>query len=313
MHRIGVVAFEGVVLFDLAVPVEVFSRARPPGAPRLYDVRVCGVTDVVATETVAIRAPWPLDELEAVDTVVVPGVDDLDRPLPHALLAALRAAAARGARIVSICSGAFVLAAAGLLEGRRATTHWIAAPELQRRFPKVQVDPSVLYVADGPILTSAGAAAGLDLCLHLVRVDHGAAAAAEAARLSVMPLERDGGQAQFIVHPPPTDVGANLAPVLAWIEAHLDADLAVPALARRAGQSPRTFLRRFKEQTGTTPARWIARARVRRAQVLLETTDASVDAIADATGLGAASTLRERFHAIVGTSPAAYRRAFRGD
>ncbi|MBX6382130.1 MAG: helix-turn-helix domain-containing protein, partial [Microbispora sp.] len=228
------------------------------------------------------------------------------------VLEALREAAARGTRLASICAGAFTLAAAGLLDGLRATTHWAAAPELARRFPAVDVRPDVLYVDNGQVLTSAGAAAGLDLCLHMIRRDHGSAVAADAARLSVMPLEREGGQAQFIVHEhPPVPSGSLLEPVLAWIEDNLDRDLTLREMAARAGMSERTFGRRFRQQTGTTPLQWLLRARVRRAQYLLENTDHGIERIAAQAGFGSPTAFRERFKRVVGTTPQAYRSSFR--
>jgi transcriptional regulator GlxA family with amidase domain len=229
------------------------------------------------------------------------------------VLAALREAAAAGTRIVSICVGAFVLAEAGLLDGLRATTHWVAADLLARTYPLVEVEPDVLYVDNGQILTSAGAAAGLDLCLHLIRRDYGSAVAADAARLSVMPLEREGGQAQFIVHQhPPVPQGSTLEPLLHWIEDNLSHEVTLGALATRSGMSERTFSRRFREQTGSTPLQWLLRARVRRAQYLLENSDHTVERIAQQAGFGSPTAFRERFRRVVGTSPQAYRSAFHG-
>jgi transcriptional regulator GlxA family with amidase domain len=311
MIRIGVVAFDGVVPFDLAMPCEVFGRARLRDGRPAYEVRVCGVSPEVDAGAFRLRAPAGLRALAGVDTVIVPGVADLGRAPPPALLAALRAAARRGARLASICSGAFVLAAAGLLDGRRATTHWLAAGELERRYPAVRVDANVLYVDEGQILTSAGAAAGLDLCLHLVRRDHGAAVAADAARTSVMPLERAGGQAQFIVHAPTTPEGGSLEPLQRWLEQHLERRLGLDEIARRAAMSTRTLNRRFREQTGMTPLQWLLQARVRRAQQLLETTGQPLEQVAERAGFGSATTLRQRFGRVVGASPQAYRRAFR--
>ncbi|HKU39900.1 MAG TPA: helix-turn-helix domain-containing protein, partial [Polyangiales bacterium] len=238
-------------------------------------------------------------------------VMDLNAPISSKLLGALRAAARRGARIASICSGAFILAAAGLLDGKRATTHWLAAAELARRYPAIEVDASVLYVDNGQILTSAGVAAGLDLCLHMIRSDHGAAFAADIARVAVMPLERAGGQSQFIAHEPPSPDGASLEPVLRWMEKNLHAPLTLQQIARRAGTSSRTLNRRFREQTSTTPLQWLLHARVRRAQRLLETTAHSVESIAAAVRFGSASTLRDHFQRVVVASPRDYRRAFR--
>jgi transcriptional regulator GlxA family with amidase domain len=304
------VAFDGVVLGDLATPCEVFGRARGAGGRAPYEVRVCSLAPQIASEHVSLAVPWRLSELGRADTVIVPGVDDLDRPVPAALLRAIRRAVDRGARVASICSGAFLLAATGALDGLRATTHWLGAAELARRHPAITVDAGVLYVDNGRVLTSAGAAAGLDLCLYLVRRDLGAQVAAAVARAAVMPLERAGGQSQFIVHEPPAADGTSVEPLLAWLEQHLDRELSLPAIARRAAMSTRTLSRRFREQVGTTPALWVTRARIRRAQHLLEATPLSVEQVATEAGFGSATVLREHFGRIVGTSPLAYRRSF---
>jgi transcriptional regulator GlxA family with amidase domain len=310
MHVVAVVAFDGVVPFDLATPCEVFARATLADGRPGYDVRVCGVTPEVNAGPFALRTRHGLRALSRADTIIVPGTNDIDRPVPEKLLHALVAAAARGARVVSICSGALLLAQTGLLDGKRATTHWLAAAELARRHPSITVDPNVLYVDEGQLLTSAGAAAGLDLCLHLVRLDYGAAVAANTARLSVMPLERDGGQAQFIVHAPPAPLGLSLDPTLRWLEKNLGKALSLRLIARKASLSVRTLSRRFREQTGLTPLQWLLRARVYRAQVLLETTRLPVEVITDKVGFGSPSALREQFQRSFGTSPQAYRRAF---
>lgn len=312
MHRVAIVASDHVVPFDLATPCELLERVRLPDGRPGYQVRVCGVTREVDAGAYRIRTRYGLAELARADTILLPGVSDLSAPVPAALVRAVRRAAARGARVASICSGAFLLAATGLLDGKRATTHWLAAEELARRYPRITVDPRVLYVDEGQVLTSAGAAAGLDLCLYLVRRDHGAAVAAEAARVSVMPLERDGGQSQFIAHAPPPPDGASLQGLLGWLEAHLeDEALTLEALARRAGMSVRTLSRRFREQTGSTPLQWLLRARVRRAQLLLETTSLSIERVADGAGFGSVPAFRAQFRRAVATSPLAYRRAFR--
>lgn len=310
-HLVAVVAFDGVVLGDLATPCEVFGRARDSKGRPPYDVRVCSAAREVKSTHLALRVPWRLSCLRRADTVIVPGIDDLDRPFPEPLLRAIRRAAERGARVASICSGAFLLAATGILDGRRATTHWRSAAELARRHPAIDVDPDVLYVDNGNLLTSAGAVAGHDLCLHLVRRDLGAEVAAQVARMAVMPLERAGGQAQFIAHEPPTSDGASIGPLLAWLERNLGRDLSLPVIARQAAMSTRTLSRRFREQAGTTPALWVTGARVRRAQRLLETTDLSVERVAAEAGFGSSAVLRERFGRIVGTNPQAYRRTFR--
>ncbi|KUN82403.1 AraC family transcriptional regulator [Streptomyces griseoruber] len=258
-----------------------------------------------------VRAPYGLQALAEADTIVLPGVAQPPEVLPPGVAEALREAAAHGTRIASICVGAFLFAATGLLDGLRATTHWIAAQDLAARYPRVTVDPNVLYVDNGQFLTSAGAAAALDMCLHMIRRDHGSAVAAHAARMSVIPLEREGGQAQFIVHElPPAPAGATLEPLLSWLEDHCAQDLTLDLIAEQAGMSSRTLHRRFREQTGTTPLQWLHRARVRRAQYLLETTAHPVERIAAQAGFGSPTAFRERFRRVVGTSPQGYRRSF---
>jgi transcriptional regulator GlxA family with amidase domain len=312
VHRVVVLALDGVIAFDLATPLEVFDRVRLADGSRPYSVRVCAATPEVSAGAFTVRAEHGLDALDDADTIVLPGVADPRRPIPEEVVAALRAAAAKGARIASICAGAFVLAATGLLDGHRATTHWAAADAFTAAFPAVDLDPAVLYVDNGQFLTSAGAAAGLDLCLHLIRRDHGSAVAASAARLSVMPLERDGGQAQFIVHEqPPAPRGSAMEPLLDWLAENAGRDLTLGEIAGKARMSTRTLNRRFREQTGTTPLQWLHRSRVRRAQHLLETTTQSVDRIGGQVGFGSPTAFRDRFKRIVGTSTHDYRRAFR--
>lgn len=310
-HRlVAVIAFDGVVLGDLATPCDVFGLVRDRAGRPAYEVRVCSAVRSVRSQHVALDVPWRLSSLARAHTIVVPGVHDLDLRVGEQVLRAIRRAAACGARVASVCTGAFVLAAAGVLDGKRATTHWKAAPELARRHPRITVDPDVLYVDNGRVLTSAGAAAAFDLCLHLVRCDLGAEVAAAAARGTVMPLERAGGQAQFIVHPPPACDAGSLEALLAWADKNVKGDLSLAAIARRAGMSKRTLTRHFREQVGTTPAQWVAHARVRRAQRLLETTALSIERLAGEVGFASSAVLRERFHDLVGTSPQSYRRAF---
>lgn len=309
MRTIAVLALDGVVPFDLGLPCEVFGRARTADGEPAYRVQVCGERGRVRSDAFDIRAPHRLDRIAGADTVIIPGVSDPAQPVSGRVIEAIGAAWANGARIASICSGAFVLAATGLLDGRRATTHWLGAAEFARRFPRVTLDPQVLFVDEGRIVTSAGALAGMDMCLHLVARDHGQSVAAQAARLAVAPLHRDGGQAQFIRHEVPRST-ASLAPLLDWMLAHIDRPLGVEALAARAAMSPRTFARRFREQTGTTPLQWLLTARMRRAQELLETTKRSVDEIALATGFEASVSFRTRFQQIAGVSPNTYRRRF---
>jgi len=308
-HRVAVVAFDGVVLGDLATPLEVFGLVRNVEGQPCYEVRTCSHQPQVESEYMTLRAPWRLSSLKRADTVIVPGIDNIDRPIPEELLRALRAAVSRGARVASICTGAFILARTGALDGLKATTHWLVAQELARRHPAIHVDPDVLYVDNGSVLTSAGAAAGLDLCLHLVRRDLGAEIAARAARTAVMPPQRSGGQAQFIVYEQPAVV-ESMGPLLLWIEQNVGKHLSLSAVARHAAMSTRTLSRRFREQAGTTPVRWIASARVRRAQQLLETTTLSIEQVATQVGFRSTSVLREHFGGIVGTTPLAYRRVF---
>jgi len=311
MHRIAVLALHGLIPFDLAVPCEVFGRVRAADGTMPYRVRVCGEARTVKAGLFDMRVQWGLRELRDADTILVPGVADLTAAVPDAVVAALRAACKRGTRIASICTGTFVLAAAGLLDGLRATTHWAAAAELATAYPAISVDPDVLFVDNGQLLSSAGASAGLDLCLHMIRCDLGAAVAATAARLSVMPLAREGGQAQFIVHDTPAS-SANLQSLLAWLTQHLHEPLSLGRIADQAAMSSRTLSRHFLAQTGTTPLLWVANARVRRAQQLLETSSLSIERIAADTGFGSATAFRERFGKRVGTSPQQYRRNFGG-
>jgi transcriptional regulator GlxA family with amidase domain len=315
MHTVVILALDQVIPFDLATPIEVFSRTRLPDGRPGYRVRVAAEQPGAEVDAglFGMRVRHGLDALADSDTVVVPGTDTPGAPLPPALADALKAAAARGTRIASVCTGTFTLAAAGLLSGLRATTHWLAAGQLAAAYPDIDVDPDVLYVDNGQVLTSAGAAAGLDLCLHMIRKDYGSAVAADAARLSVMPLEREGGQAQFIVQPhPPAPRGSTLEPVLGWLEDNLSREgLALAAIAAQAGTSTRTLMRHFREQTGSTPLQWLHRARIRRAQHLLETTDHPVERIGAQVGFGSPTAFRDRFKRTTGVSPYAYRRAFR--
>lgn len=313
MHTVAVLALDGVIPFDLSTPVDAFGRARLPDGRDAYRVKVCAPAAEIDAGYFTLRAPWGLDVLDEADTIILPGCADPAAAVSPEVIDILRRAAADGTRIASICVGSFILAATGLLDGLRATTHWLGTEDLARMYPRIDVDPDVLYVDNGQFLTSAGSAAGLDLCLHMIRRDYGSAVAADAARLSVMPLEREGGQAQFIVHDhPPAPAGATLEPLLRWMEENARRELTLADIAGRAGMSPRTVNRRFREQTGTTPLQWLHRARIRQAQHLLETTAHPVDRIAAQVGFGSPTAFRDRFKRQVGTSPHAYRRAFRG-
>lgn len=309
MHTVAVLALHGFVPFDLGIPCDVFRSVRLSNGKPGYRVRVCGEAKRVRSGAFDLQAPFGLDHLATADTVIIPGIEDPARLVRPVVQAAIHAAWRNGARIASICSGAFVLAETGLLDGYRATTHWIGTAELAHRHPKITVDPDVLFVDEGRLITSAGALAGMDMCLHLVRRDYGQAAAAHAARLAVAPLNRDGGQAQFIRHEVPQSKD-SLAPVLEWMTTHLNTEMSVDTLARQAHMSSRTFARRFREQTGTTPLQWLLIARIRRAQELLETTRRPIDDIAYHCGFDSAVTFRAHFGKLVGLNPSAYRARF---
>ncbi|OXI29294.1 AraC family transcriptional regulator [Burkholderia sp. AU16741] len=310
MHTVAVLALPDVVPFDLGVACDTFVRVRASHVEPAYRVRVCSELPRVGGELFELRPPFRLDALADADTIMVPGTSAPLAPTSRRVLDALRAAAARGRRIASICSGAFVLAEAGLLDGLRATTHWLAAAELARRYPTVDVDPNALFVDNGRILTSAGAAAGLDLCLHMIQADYGAAVAVDAARNAVAPRVREGGQAQFIAPEWPAG-GDGLHDLMDWLHANLREPLTLDAIARKASTSVRTLTRRFQEQTGTSPVQWLQTARVRHAQQLLEVTGLSIEHVATEAGFGSVTAFRERFARIVGTSPQRYRQAFR--
>jgi transcriptional regulator GlxA family with amidase domain len=308
-HAVTVVVFDGVAPFELGVACDVFGDDH--GGPTLYTLSVCAAVPSVTTDAgFSIQAPLGLEAMATARTIVVPPTE-LAEQVPRAVLVALREARSRGARLLSLCTGAFVLAAAGLLDGHAATTHWSECAELARRYPRVRVDPRVLYVDEGDLLTSAGSAASIDLCLHVVRRDFGAEVATRFARDLVVPPHRDGGQAQYIDAPMPTRDASDLfGGTINWMRTHLDEDLTVSDLAGRAAMSPRTFARRFAASTGTTPYQWIARERVRFAQRLLETTDLPIEAIARQSGLGSAANLRKQFSRALATSPHVYRRTF---
>ncbi|MCZ0951503.1 MAG: helix-turn-helix domain-containing protein [Rhodospirillaceae bacterium] len=313
MHRVAIVVSDGVVPSDFAAPLDLFGSVRLPSGEPAYDVRLCAAAPKIRTVGFNMELESRLDELAFADTVMIPGVYPVDSPVPAILLEAISGAAARGARIASICSGAFVLAATGLLDGLRATTHWLVAEELQKRHPDIQVDPNVLYVDNGQILTSAGAAAGLDLCLHMIKLDYGAAIAAHSARLAVMSLERRGGQAQFIVNDRIAHDHRSLGPVMEWMEKNLHRSLDLEEIAENARLSKRTLNRRFLEQVGYPPIQWLLRLRMRRAQHLLANTRNSIERIASQVGAGSPAVFRKHFRRIVGTSPQEYRRSWGSD
>jgi transcriptional regulator GlxA family with amidase domain len=315
MHTVAVVALADVIAFDLTTAVEVFGRVVLPSREPGYRVLVCGTAPVVSAGPMRIATDHGIVDLDGADTIVVPGRNDVTAGTSDDVLRALKSAYARGTRIASICSGAFTLAEAGLLDGRRATTHWLAADLFRATYPAVDLDPDVLYVDEGQVLTSAGASAGLDLCLHMVASDYGAAVAGYAARLAVAPLHRSGGQAQFILRntAPAKHIAerTELDDVLAWIEQQAHRELTLRDIADRAAMSVRTLNRRFQAETGQTPMQWLTGVRVRHAQQLLESTAHGVEKIGRDVGFSSPANFREQFRRLAGVAPQSYRNTFR--
>ena len=315
MQTVAIALFDGAPVFEMAVGCEVFGIDRSAQGVPKYRLLVCAIdpSPIKTGGGFGLDTPHGIAALRRADLIIVPGWKDAERPVPTAFVDALHRAHRRGARIASFCTGAFVLAAAGLLDGRRATTHWMYADAYTQRFPKVDWDPNVLFIDDGSeIYTSAGTAAAIDLCLHLVRKDHGTRVANIVARRMVVPPHRDGGQAQYVVAPLPTVVSDDaLGATMQWALEHLSDALTVDDLARHANVSPRSFARRFRAMTGTTPLQWLLNQRVQRARELLESTDLPVEVVATHAGFGTATSLRTHFARVTGTSPLAYRSTFR--
>jgi transcriptional regulator GlxA family with amidase domain len=315
MHTVAVLALPDTIAFDLSTPVEVFGRLQLPSGEPGYRMLVCGTDPVVTAGPLRIATDHGIDALAQADTVVVPGRYDATAHTSDEVLAALRSAHARGTRIASICAGAFTLAEAGLLDGKRATTHWLAVDVFRARFPAVHLDADVLYVDEGQVLTSAGASAGLDLCLHMVARDYGASLAADAARLAVAPLHRSGGQAQFILRnracAKHIAERTELDDVLAWIEQEAHRGLSLRDIAARAAVSVRTLNRRFQAETGQTPMQWLTGVRIRHAQQLLESTSHGVERIGREVGFSSPANFREQFRRLTGVAPLSYRNTFR--
>jgi transcriptional regulator GlxA family with amidase domain len=308
-HRVAVLVLEGAKPLDVGIPAQVFSSR--PGMP--YEVRVCGAAPgpVTGGDGLSYHVADGLEALERADTIFIPGYrEPATTDPPAAVVGALLAARERGTRLAAISTGAFALAATGLLDGKRATTHWHYTKALTERHPLVRVDENVLFVDEGDVLTSAGAASGIDLCLHLVRRDHGVALSNRVARRLVAAPYRSGGQAQYVPRSVPEPLGDAFASTREWALKHLDEPLTLEALARNAGVSARTFSRRFVKDTGHTPMQWVLRARVDLARELLERTELGVEQIADRVGLGTAANLRLHFQRILGTSPTEYRHTF---
>jgi len=311
-HVVGLAVTDGAPVFELAIPCEVFGRYRDGFPDPWYTLRPCAPSGMPTPVSNGFAASGPdgYDGLTRAGTVVVTAVRDVcEEPVPE-LVAAIKAAHAGGARIVSLCTGAFVLAAAGLLDGRPATTHWNHAGELARRYPAVKLDPGVLYVDDGDVLTSAGTTAGIDLCLHIVRTDHGASVANALARRLVAPAHRDGGQAQYIEAPAARDDDPGIAPVLDWMRTCLHEPLTLTAIARHANMTERTLIRHFRAATGNTPIKWLTAQRVGRARELLEASTLPVEDVGEASGLGAPANFRRHFTQATGVTPSTYRRTF---
>jgi len=311
MHKVIALCLDGLVAFDLTAPATAFGLAARAGGEPLYEFSTCSVDgkEVRTTSGFGVRPRSGLEALGDAETIVVPAYAAVLEPPAGEALAALRAAASRGTRLLSICTGAFALAHAGLLDGRRAATHWAWAAELARRFPAVAVDPDALYVDEGAVMTSAGLSAGIDLSLHVIRKDFGVAAGERVARHMVAAPHREGGQAQFAKSEPPVATG-SLEGTRHWAAERLREPLDVAAMSRHAGVSPRTFARRFREETGTTPLQWLLARRVLEARRLLEETDLAVEVVAGDCGFGSAASLRDHFRRATATTPTAYRRAF---
>jgi AraC family transcriptional activator FtrA len=312
-RKVVAVAYDGLGIFEFGIVTEVFALPRPELDVDWYRFKVCSVErqPVRANGGITVSACRGLGTLQTAGTIIIPGWRcAADEPPPSNLVRALRRAHAEGARLVSICSGVFVLAATGLLDGKRATTHWLYLDRLTSRYPNIQVEPDVLYVDEGNILTSAGSAAGIDLCLHIVRRDYGAEIANHVARRMVVSPHRDGGQAQYVPNPIRSSASGGLAAVLEWAQSALGGELLVEDLARKAAMSPRTFARRFRQQTGTTPRQWLIHQRVLAAQRRLETTADSIDQVAERVGLQTAASLRQHFRRVLRTTPTLYRQKF---
>lgn len=302
---------DGANPFEMGIAMELFGMPRPELEVQWYDFVACAASPRVRIRDglFTLSCPGTLSDVEHADTVIAPNRPDPLASFDPDVLDALRAAAARGARMVSFCTGTFTLAAAGVLHGHTVTTHWRWTEQFRRLYPNVDLRPDVLFVDDGDVLTAAGSAAAMDLSLHIIRSDHGAAVANAVSRRLVFPMNRDGGQQQFIERPAPTARGTSMADVMQWASAHLHEPLTVSSLAARAAMSPSTFHRRFLAEVGVTPLRWLHGERIDHARTLLETTDLDVEEIARACGFGTATSLRTHFHRQTGLAPTAYRRS----
>ncbi|MGW1357230.1 GlxA family transcriptional regulator [Streptomyces chartreusis] len=317
-HRVVVLALDGLLPFELGIPHRIFGRPKDARGRHLYEVVTCSIRPPGPVRTdadFAIQVEHGPEALATADTVIIPASYELGPVFEEGVLTdELAAAFARirpGTRLASICTGVYVLAAAGRLDERPATTHWADAERFQRLFPRIEVDADVLFIDDGDVLTSAGVAAGIDLCLHMVRRDHGTAIATEVARRTVVPPHRDGGQAQYIHRPVPDPQQSSTTTARAWALGRLHEPIQLRDMADQESMSVRTFTRRFREEVGSSPGQWLAQQRVERARHLLESTDLSVDQVADAAGFGTAQSMRQHLQAALGVTPTSYRRTFR--
>ena len=312
LKTVAVVLFDDVALFEFGVLAEVFGIDRADDGVPAFDFRVCAFEagkPLTARNGVQVVAPFGLEGLAGADLVAIPATR-IREGYPPEVLEALRQAAAAGATMMSVCSGAFVLGAAGLLDGRRCTAHWMNVEELAQRYPDAKIDPDVLFVDDGDLITSAGTAAGIDACLHLVRRELGGAVATRIARRMVVPPQRDGGQRQYVELPVPDCACVSLTPVLTWMLENITIDHPISSLSRRAAMSERTFARKFVAETGTTPHKWLSMQRVLHARNLLEQTDLGVESVATRSGFGTSALLRHHFRRVVGVAPQDYRKTF---
>lgn len=309
-HQVAILLFDDVVLTDALLPYETFSRATLPSGAPAYNVFFCENAETENAECLSIQSRYSLDELSMADTIIVPGVRDIELPIQETIIRAIRNHADRGGRVLSICTGAFVLAATGLLDDLEVTTHWMHATSLQKMYPFTKVNPEVLYIDNGQFLTSAGAVAGLDLCLYVVGLDLGNYVSNELAKISVVQRHREGGQKQFISHNCNDSENGKISNLLNWLESNLHENISIEQMASRVFMTSRTFNRKFKKELGVTPTVWVNHARVKYAQRLLETTTLSFEQISAKVGLGSTTNFRRHFHKQIGTSPREYKKAF---
>ncbi len=308
-HRVAFLLLDGVIAADFAGPSELLNRVVLPSGQKAYETRLCNENRFTSMEHYKLETPFDLGAIQWADTVIVPGTQHLFEPLSENIKTSLLAAYKSGKRVISICSGAFILAATGILDGKKATTHWLLSDLLQSHYPNITVNPNVLFIEQGNVFTSAGATAGLDLMLYMVRLDFGAEISASAARMAVVPLERPGGQAQFIDHDLPQSAH-GLQPLMSWIESNYKDDLTLEDLAKKSSTSPRTLHRHFMKLLGMSPAAYVTQTRIKKSRILLESSVLSIEQISAKTGFGTSANFRQRFKKQMGVSPTEYRKSF---